>query len=146
MGERILSKDQQLRRARFVWIYVAVCIGIFTLFGFIFPENPNPQGTEVTLFSLILIAMMPTSIGIQSLFYRYFRDNKKIQPLGGAILVSFFAISPSVYGFLIGMLSVDLRQLGILLGLSFSLIALGLGWIFTTSLFDQDVSITHGEE
>ena len=131
------TQPDQLKTARMLWAIVLINVAIVEIFSLILPENPDPP-IEGTIFILwILLAMMPIDIVIQVAFYKFFMGKGKEYTLGGSFLISMLAVAISIYGMIITMLDSTMKQLGLIIGLGCSVVALGLGWIFTTNLFDR---------
>ena len=135
--ESTQTQPDKLKTARFLWIIVVINVAIVIIFSLILPENPDPPEEGTILFSWILLAMMPIDIGIQVAFYKFFMGKGQEYTLGGSFIISMLAAAIALYGLIMTLLDTTMRQLGLIMALGCSAIALGLGWIFTTNLFER---------
>jgi hypothetical protein len=136
--EDIQTPPNQLRRARFFWLLMLFNVIIIISFATIFLEGTTTPDEGAMLFTWILIFMMPADIGIQFLFYIFFSNKTEERyAFGGSFIIIVMSLGIAIYGMLIKMLGTSLSQIGWILSIGLSFLALGIGWILTTSLFDQ---------
>ena len=134
--EETQNPPNQLRKARFIWLWMLINIVIIIGFAAIIPEG-TPDDAAV-LFTWILIIMMPTDIGVQLLFYIFFsKKNEESYAFGGSVIITMLSLAIAIYGMLIRVLSTSISQIGWFLSIGISFFALALSWILTTNLFDQ---------
>ncbi len=135
--ESTQTQPDKLKTARILWAIVVINVAMVIIFSLILPENPNPPNEGGILFAWVLLAMMPIDIVIQVAFYKFFMGKGQEYTLGGSFIISMLAAAIALYGMIMTLLNETMRQLGLIMALGFSVIALGLGWIFTTNLFER---------
>lgn len=102
-------------------------------------EPAEPAGPEFMQISWIMIFLMPVEILLILVFYRVFRKSPNTQSfMGRIVLLYVMGIAPGIYGFVIGFGNPVLRPLGRMLGLSFSLLGLGIALVLRSNLIGTE--------
>jgi hypothetical protein len=125
-----------LRRARGIWLFMLAEIIMTIGFTSVFYKEPSVSDAGSILFTWILMVMMLIAIGMQLLFYNWFSNRGKVESaLGGSVIIDMMAVGIAIYGMLCVVLNTPLKQIGSLVGIILSFLALGLAWILTSNLF-----------
>ena len=102
-------------------------------------EPAEPAGPEFMMMSWIMIFMMPIEILLILVLYRVFRKSPNTQSfMGRVVLLYVVGVAPGIYGFVIGFGNPVLRPLGRILGLSFSLLGLGIALVLRSNLIGTE--------
>ena len=134
------SGESLIRKARLLGIVYLVCAIVIPFVILIIPESELPVSTGPSeVFSWLLILLMPIEILLIFVLYRHFKKKPELDNImGPAALMYVLAIAPSIYAFIIGFIGSALRLIAIPLGLTFSLGAFWLSWMFLSNLWDNN--------
>ncbi len=137
------DNESSLRNARRMGIvFLAYVIGL-PLF-IIMLESQFAPNTGPYVLSWVLMLLMPVDILLLYGSYRLFGKRGRFQNImGPAVLMYVFAITPSIYAFIIGFIDSALRPFAIPLGLMFSLVGLWLALILISRLWDTSQGFNH---
>ena len=115
-----------------MYLLYAIVIPVIVFIG----EPDIPASSEPFFLYWLMLFLMPLEILLIYLFYRvYSKRSKKIKNLiGPAILMYTLGIVPSIYGWVIGLTDNALRNIAILLGLTFSIAGFGLAFYLLPKL------------
>ncbi|MGY5881535.1 MAG: hypothetical protein RTV31_14890 [Candidatus Thorarchaeota archaeon] len=112
---------------------------VIPLIVFILPPSEIPQTTAPTIITQVFLFLMPFELLLVYVLYRVFSnkiDSKSI--VGIALLMYIVSLNPSVLAFVIGFTDSFSRNLGVLVGLIFSLSGLILSWVLISRHLGED--------
>ena len=118
-------------------MYLAFAI-MLPLISFMIPSPDDPTVVGPSPLSLVMMVLMPIELLLVYAFYRVLGKRTTPQNITGiAILMFMTGIIPSVYAFLIGFTDPVLRIPGVLMGLSFGLAGVFLGWVLANRIWES---------
>lgn len=139
-----MSESEISRKVRYVEVFFLLYLPIIFLFILSIPEADIIHTTSPTLFSLVLISLMPLEMFLIYVFRRMLLQNAEGRNIiGVAALMYMLAIAPAIYAFLISVLDSFMRYAGVTLGLVSSLV----GFIYVRMWLSehiQDSELTYG--
>jgi hypothetical protein len=133
--------DSSLKKARRIGILFLAYAIVFPLVTFILPENGLTVDSGISMFSWLLIFLMPTELLLIYGFYHYTCKRFGLDNLQGiAVPMYVFSTIPSIYAFIIGFFNSALRLLAITIGLMFSLTGLWLASMLLSRRYEDSTA------
>jgi hypothetical protein len=127
-----LNMSEQLRKSRLYGIICLIYSIAFPILVSLIPINtPSP---EVSWLEWLLLIMMPIDLIIVLILYTSFKQTTKIPLLGKTILLYTMGVAPSIYGTILLFLNSILKYIGVIFGLVFSLMSIGLILILSPNM------------
>ncbi|TFG04913.1 hypothetical protein EU538_11855 [Candidatus Thorarchaeota archaeon] len=139
-----MSESEISRKVRYLEVFFFLYLPIIFLFILSIPEEDVIRTTSPTLFSLVLIPLMPFELFLIYVFKRMLlEDAEGRNIIGVAALMYVLAVAPSIYAFLISVLDSFMRYAGVTLGFVFSLV----GFIYVRISLSEQIQnseLTYG--
>jgi hypothetical protein len=131
-----MSESEISRKVRYLEVFFFLYLPIIFLFIPSIPEEDVIQTTSPTLFSLVLIPLMPFELFLIYVFKRMLlEDAEGRNIIGVAALMYVLAVAPSIYAFLISVLDSFMRYVGMTMGFVFSLV----GFIYVRMSLSEQI-------
>lgn len=132
-----LDNSTQLRKSRlFGVIFLIYAIAIPILIALMTTMNSIPT-QEVSIFEWVLLIMMPIDLVIVLTLYIRFKQTSRIPFMGKTILLYTIGVAPAIYSSILLFLNSFLKNYGIILGMSCSLVSIGIVIISSPNMLSQ---------
>lgn len=132
-----LDNSTQLRKSRLLGvIFLIYAIAIPILIALMTTMNSIPT-QEVSIFEWVLLIMMPIDLVIVLTLYIRFKQTSRIPFMGKTILLYTIGVAPAIYSSILLFLNSFLKNYGIILGMSCSLVSIGIVIISSPNMLSQ---------